>query len=103
MNISAYAIPGRTITKKTVEQAAAEVWDITTDELKERTRKRFIVEPRQAIMHYRHENMGHGPSHIARDYGYDHCTVLHSVKVCKGLLETNRIFRDKYNQMVSKL
>ena len=35
--------------------------------------------------------------------GCDRCTVIHSISECKNLMETDRIYREKCNQVIEKL
>jgi hypothetical protein len=40
---------------------------------------------------------------IAFMSGCDRCTVIHSISECKNLMETDRIYREKCNQVIEKL
>jgi hypothetical protein len=35
--------------------------------------------------------------------GCDRCTIIHSISECKNLMETDRIYREKCNQVIEKL
>ena len=35
--------------------------------------------------------------------GCDRCTVIHSISECKNLMETDRIYREKCNQVIEKI
>jgi len=92
--INAMAIPGL----KTPDEIAADIWGFNASLLPVKTRKREVVEARQVLMVYRHEILKQSQAAAAAPYGKDHATVIHSQKTVKNLLETNTIFKDKYER-----
>jgi chromosomal replication initiator protein len=65
-----------------------------------RGRKREIVQSRQMCMSLAKLRTKKSYSEIGRHYGgFNHATVLHSVKTVKGLLETNRQIRKEIGHL----
>lgn len=78
------------------EPVVADYYGITIKDLKRKTRKREIVEPRQICMWLREKYTRESLSEIGRRYGgKDHATVLYSKKVIDNLKETDIEFRER--------
>lgn len=74
----------------------ADYYEIKPTDLKRKTRKREIVEPRQICMWLREKYTRESLSEIGRRYGgKDHATVLYSKKVIDNLKETDIEFRER--------
>lgn len=69
-------------------------------ELKTRSRKRELLEPRQMIMHCLLRNTDGSSTKIGHDYSRDHATALHAAKVVDNLIETDAKLRDDYIRML---
>lgn len=69
---------------------------ITPEELKSKTRKRYILEARQIIMHCLRHNTEMSFEMIGNEYNRDHATAIHACKSINNLLETDKVFRIKY-------
>lgn len=95
--INAYAIPG---VVRTIEEVAANVWQIDTTELNGKTRKRKVVEARQVLMKYRRDILGQTTGKVGEHYNKDHATVIHACRSVDNLLETDKDFRFRYNQFM---
>ena len=91
------------VTIKEIEQAAAKVWEVPEDTLYLKRRYREMVEPRQAIFHYRRTQLNHKPSRIERETGFDHATVNHAVKTVDNLRSTDAHFKRQYEQFLNAL
>jgi len=91
---NAMAIPGL----KSPDEIAADIWGFAPELIIKKTRKREVVEARQVVMVYRHKTLKKSQVEAAKPYGKDHATVVHSQKTIKNLLETNTIFKDKYER-----
>jgi len=83
----------------TIDDAVSHTWGITVSELKERTRRREVVEPRQVAMWWRIRNTRDSLSRIGSYYGRDHCTVLHAKKTVKDLMKYDHDFFCKVEQV----
>lgn len=92
--MNAMAIPGL----KSPDEIAADIWGIHPSLLRIKNRKREVVEARQVLMVYRHKTLKKSQAEAAKPYGKDHATVIHAKKTIKNLLETNTIFKDKYER-----
>lgn len=98
--INAYAIPG---VVRTIEEVAANVWQIDTTELNGKTRKRKVVEARQVLMKYRRDILGQTTGKVGEHYNKDHATVIHACRNVDNLLETDKDFRFRYNQFMIRV
>jgi len=74
---------------------------IPADAIKEKTRKREIVEARQVAMYLAKRNTKESLAVIGRNIGSkNHTTVLYACKTVDNLLETNRSFREKWLPLI---
>lgn len=101
--ISPYAIPGTYVPVKHVEQAACNAWNININDLYKRTRKRQIVEARQAVISYFNEELGYSLNYIERKTGFDHSTVIYAKKKVRDLLDSDRSFRTKHAKFINTI
>lgn len=98
MNV--YVIPGLT---NEVEQAASQVWGVPVEAIKQRSRKRELLEPRQVSMWWRVRHTRDSLSRIGELLGgYNHSTVINACNQVSNLLETNKQFREMV-RMVLKI
>jgi chromosomal replication initiation ATPase DnaA len=97
--ISPYVIPAL----KTPEEIAAETWNITTDQLYQRTRKREVVEARSTLIYYRNQKLKLKQAISAGKYGLNHSSTDHIVKQIKIWLEVDKQFRSKFELFKSKV
>jgi chromosomal replication initiator protein len=70
---------------------------ITLEQLRSKTRKREIVEARQIYCKLAKKRTKYTLEQIGSAINKDHATVLHSVRTCNNLIETNINFKNKYN------
>jgi hypothetical protein len=63
---------------------------------------RKTAEARHAMIYYLVTSEGTSISHAARMLSLDHSTGQHAMKVVRGLLETNREFREKYERFLER-
>ncbi len=103
-NSTAYAIPGvekkistyRLSTLTEISETVCDKYNVTMAQLVVRTRKRKVVLPRQIGMALSKVKTKHTLDSIGFYWGgFDHATVLHSVKTVKNLLDTDRVFREE--------
>jgi chromosomal replication initiation ATPase DnaA len=78
-----------------IQQIICKGEGITPSLLQDKTRKREIVFTRQTVIYFLHRYTRESLLKIGKHYGKDHATALHSIKVIKNLIETDRIIRTK--------
>lgn len=86
-----------------IEKVVCEYFEIEPAEIQAKTKKREIVIPRQICHQLSAKNNVGSLSEIGFRFGRkDHSTVLHSIRTVKDLIKTDKIFRAKYEELVSK-
>jgi len=90
---------------ETVIRAVENEYGVSFAMLKEETRKRHIVEPRQIIMWALKElRPTMSLSSIGALFsGKDHATVMHSRKVVEQLIQTDQVFRERIFMILNNL
>ena len=79
----------------------SEYCEVDVNDIVKKTRKRYIVEPRQVAMYLAKRDTMESLSFIGwRLGGKDHATVIHAAKTVKNLLETNASFRKKWGGLI---
>jgi len=74
---------------------------LTEDELKERTRKREIVEARQIIMAVYHSLLPNvTETEAARVFKMNHASTIHSRKTVRNLLETSKTYAENWAPII---
>lgn len=97
MNV--YILPGI----KNDEQIVAEAFGIKEAELMKRTRKRKIVDARNFLFWFKMNHRKCTNGAVSEQYGWDHSSINHSVKVVTNLLETDRHFQEKASRAMVSL
>jgi chromosomal replication initiator protein len=92
------------ITVDFIKKLVAEHFNVSTDKLQGKTRKRSIVIARQLSM-YLAKNMTNASLKAIGDNfgGRDHSTVIHSCKAVQDLLDTDAIFKDTVFDLEKKV
>lgn len=78
---------------------------LDVQDLKKRTRKREVVEARQIAMwlmhHYTKLSLAAIGAYFENKNGisFDHATVLHACRTVNNLRESNRVFREKFEEI----
>lgn len=89
-----------------IDDAVSHVWGITPEMLKQRARKREVVEPRQVAIWWRIRNTSESLNRIGGYYGLDHATALHARNQVMNLMKYDRSFQTMVDQvekmMISK-
>lgn len=86
-----------------IEDAVCQEWGVTIEEMKLKTRKRRICEPRQVIMWYNREYRKYSYDMASAPFNLDHATAMSACKVVKNYLETDPVFRNRVIQTLSKV
>lgn len=76
---------------------------VSEDELKSKSRKREIVIPRQIAMHIIKERTVMSLKAIGIVFNRDHSTVIFAINTVNDLIETDKGFRKKYEQIQRKI
>ena len=88
-----------------IAEIVAKILFLDASDLKKRTRKREVVEARQIAMwlmhHYTKLSLAAIGAYFENENGvsFDHATVLHACKTVNDLKETNRVFREKFEEI----
>ncbi len=88
---------------KEILKAVAEVYGIDENELMQKTRKRNIAEARQLFRYFLREKLGFTCYKIGKITLCNHSTVTYSIKVVKALKETDRAFRQRFNEIKERI
>lgn len=107
----AESIANRLITKKKKEYSidyimkiVCEHFEISTDTLLSKNRKREIVQARQLAMYFSKELTNESLAHIGSVIGNkDHATVIHACKTIKDLKDTDKNIQKNYKELELKL
>ena len=90
------------ISVETVINACAEVYGITPDQMKQKTRLRAIVEPRQIAMYLIRFAAKKNTVTAGSVFLKDHATVMHASRVVTSLMKYPE-YRERYNQICDKI
>lgn len=94
----------REITIEMIQKTVCEYYNITPEELKAKTRRREIVQPRQIIMYFAKKYTKASLQTIgAMCGGKDHTTVLHACRNIKDLEQTDKKVRADIEEIDKKL
>lgn len=83
--------------------AICSVYNIDFTDIKKRTRKREIVEPRQMLFYFARLNSVGSLQSIANLFDMDHATVLHGCRQIKMIAEYDRYVRKNMEMIQYKL
>ena len=87
-----------------IQKVVCNYYNITTDSLKSKTRKREIVQARQVAMYFSKNLTKSSLATIGSQIGgKDHATVLHACKTVNNLVETDKTFRNQIEELEKKL
>lgn len=92
------------ITAKQIIDKVAKYYDLSTDELKSKSRVSNIKNARQVAMYLLSDELSMSTSKIASEVGLkDHTTIMHGVKRIKNLLKTDFSFREEIKEIRGKI
>ncbi len=76
-----------------IQKTVCDYFDVIVDKLKDKTRKREIVQARQLAMFFSKEYTNHSLKAIGSHFGgRDHSTVIHSCQAVRNLIDTDEEF-----------
>lgn len=92
------------ITIDTIFSIVCEFYNVSEQDLKGRTRRREIVQPRQVIMYLANKHLNMPTSRIGRCLGgRDHSTVIHSISQVEQRIKISKEFRAELEAIEKQL
>ncbi len=87
-----------------IQKAVCEYFSVSPDKLKEKTRKRSVVQARQLSMYLAKNFTKNSLKVIGRHFGgRDHSTVIHSCQAVKDMMDTDKEFRESVSELEKKI
>jgi len=87
-----------------IQKFVAEHFNTTVEAMKDKTRKREIVVARQVAMYFAKNNTNLSLKSIGLHFGNrDHSTVIHALTSVNDLMDTDRKFRARMDDLIKKL
>ncbi|MGB1248194.1 MAG: chromosomal replication initiator protein DnaA [Chitinophagales bacterium] len=87
-----------------IQKTVCEYFDVPLEKLKEKTRKRQIVQARQLSMYLAKNFTKNSLKVIGKHFGgRDHSTVIHSCQAIQNLLDTDTDFKDNVEDIQKKI
>lgn len=81
---------------ETINECVCKIFGLPIERLLEKTRKREVVEARQACMYFVRDNTKISLKEIGRKYGgIDHATVIHAIDKVGDLMFSDKNYREK--------
>lgn len=94
----------REVSIEYIQKTVCEHFEIPVDKLKEKTRKRAIVQARQLSMFLAKNFTKNSLKVIGKHFGgRDHSTVIHSCQAVQNLIDTDGDFRDSVKEIQKKI
>lgn len=94
----------REVSVEYIQKTVCEFIGITTELLKENTRKREVVNARQISMYLAKKYTKNSLKEIGRHFGNkDHSTVIHSIQVVDNLLEVDKKFKEDVDELKKRI
>ncbi len=100
-----YFIMPTSVTKDQLMNVVCQIFEVEKTEVISHIRKRRFVEARKAFSYFASKKLGYTLSVIGRDIlnKRDHSTVIHAIKSCQDLYETDPTFRNKIDRVAIKI
>lgn len=87
-----------------IQKSVCEYFDVPVEKLKEKTRKRQIVQARQLSMYLSKQFTKNSLKVIGKHFGgRDHSTVIHSCQAIQNLIDTDSKFKDSVSEIQKKI
>jgi len=92
------------LTLNFIVQSVTRKMGINPQVLSQNTRQKDIVRTRQMIYNIAYNNLDISYKQLGKEIGNKkHATVLHSVKVIKNEVDTNKYFRELFNEIENEI
>lgn len=87
-----------------IQKTVSEYFNVDTDDLKAKTRKKEIVIARQVAMYFSKDYTNHSLKSIGYHFGgRDHSTVIHAVQAVNDMIDIDAKFRYSIDELKKKL
>ncbi|MCS6823618.1 MAG: chromosomal replication initiator protein DnaA [Cytophagaceae bacterium] len=87
-----------------IQKFVAEHFNVTIEQMKDKTRKREIVVARQVAMYFAKEYTNMSLKSIGSHFGNrDHSTVIHALQSINDLMDTDRKFNATMQELIKKI
>lgn len=87
-----------------IQKAVCDYFDVPVDKLREKTRKRAIVQARQLSMYLSKGFTKNSLKSIGKHFGgRDHSTVIHSCQAIQNLMDTDSKFKENVEDLTKKI
>lgn len=87
-----------------IQKTVCEHFEVPVDKLKEKTRKRNVVQARQLSMYLAKNFTKNSLKIIGKHFGgRDHSTVIHSCQMVQNLMDTDTEFKDNVKELEKKI
>jgi len=94
----------REVSIEFIQKAVCEYFSVPQEKLKEKTRKRQIVQARQLSMYLAKSFTKNSLKVIGRHFGgRDHSTVIHSCQAVRDLMDTDKEFKESVADIEKKI
>ena len=100
--MNAYIYPGlKYYSPDFIIKQVCKFYSKTPQELRKKTRKQEIVEPRQMAYYFIRQNFEISLNDIGSYFEQDHATVVYACKCIDGYLKTNPVFKRKFDELAN--
>jgi len=87
-----------------IQKTVSETFNVSLDDMKDKTRKKEIVIARQVAMYFSKQYTNHSLKSIGYHFGgRDHSTVIHAVQTVNDMMETDSQFCSSVETLKKKL
>lgn len=94
----------REVSIEFIQKTVCEYFNVEIIKLKEKTRKRAVVQARQLSMYLAKSFTKHSLKVIGKHFGgRDHSTVIHSCQAVQNLIDTDTDFKESVNEIQKKI
>ena len=86
-----------------IQKTVSEYFNVSSEDLKAKTRKKEIVIARQLAMYFSKDYTNHSLKSIGHHFGgRDHSTVIHALQSVNDMLDTDARFRSSFSELKKK-
>ncbi len=94
----------REVSVEFIQKTVCEFYQIPYDKLKEKTRKRHVVQARQLSMYLAKNFTKNSLKSIGKHFGgRDHSTVIHSCQAVQNMVDTDIAFKEEVTELEKKI